>query len=85
MVTRPDVAFAAHVLARHMAGSAQKQWLAVQHVKIHLQSTIDVDMTFNGSGNEDLADLFSDAEFANSAGIKSVSGMVLRMYGKCVY
>ena len=31
-VTRPDIAHAAHTLARHMAGSATKHWVAVQHV-----------------------------------------------------
>ena len=35
-VTRPYVAYAAHILARHMAGSATKQWLAVQHVMRYL-------------------------------------------------
>ena len=42
VVTRPDLAFAAHVLARHMAGSAKKHWLAVQHVMRYLQCTSDV-------------------------------------------
>ena len=41
-VTRPVIAYAAHTLARHMAGSATKHWLAVQHVMRYLQSTIDV-------------------------------------------
>ena len=31
VVTRPDLAFATYVLARHMVGSAKKHWLAVQH------------------------------------------------------
>ena len=32
VVTWPALAFAAHLLARCMAGSAKKHWLAVQHV-----------------------------------------------------
>ena len=59
-VTRPDIAYAAHTLARHMAGSATKHWLAVQHVMRYLQSTIDVVLTFNGSGNESVVDVYSD-------------------------
>ena len=47
------------------------------------QSTIDVGLTFNGSGNEDVVDVFSDAEFADSVSMKSVSGMVLRTYENC--
>ena len=31
----------------------------------YLQSTTDVVLTFNGSGIEDVVDLFSDADFAN--------------------
>ena len=84
VVTRPDLAFAAHVLARRMAGSAKKHWLAVQHVMRYLQSTTEVGLTFNGSGNEDVVDVFSDADFASSVSMKSVSGMVVRMYGNCV-
>ena len=84
-VTRPDIAYAAHPLARHMAGGATKHWLTVQHVLRYLQSTIDVALTFNGSGNESVVDVYSDADFANGVSLKSVSGMVLRMYGNCVF
>ena len=84
-VTRPDIAYAAHTLAGHMAGSATKHWLAVQHVMRYLQSTIDVVLTFSGSGNESVVDMYSDAAFANGVSLKSVSGMVLRMYGNCVF
>ena len=83
-VTRPDIAYAAHALARHMAGSATKHWLAVQHVMRYQQSTIDVVLTFNGSGNESVVDVYSDADVANDVSLKSVFGMVLRMYGNCV-
>ena len=61
-VTRPDVAYAAHTLARHMAGSATKHWWAVHHTLRYLQSTIDVVLTFNGSANESVVDVYSDAD-----------------------
>ena len=38
----------------------------------YLQSTIDVGLTFNGSGNEDVADVSSDADFATCVSMKSV-------------
>ena len=85
VVTRPDLAFAAHVLARHMAGSAKKHWLALQRVMRYLQSTIDVGLNFIGSVNEDVVDVFSNANLANSVSVNSVSGMVVRMYGNCVF
>ena len=84
-VTRPDIAYAAHTLGRHMAGSATKHWLAVQHAMRYLQSTIDVVLTFNGSGNKSVVDVYSDADFANGVSLKSVFGMALRMYGNCVF
>ena len=83
-VTRPDIAYAGHTLARHMAGSATKHLLGVRHVMRYLQSTIDVVLTFNGSGNGSMVDVYPDADFANGVSLKSVSGMVLRMYGNCV-
>ena len=46
---------------------------------------IDVGLTFNGSGKEDVVDVYSDADFANSGSMKSVSGMVVRIYGNCVF
>ena len=82
---RPDIAYAAHTLARLMAGTATKHSLAVQHVLRYLQSTIDVVLTFNGSGNERVVDVYSDADFVNRLSLKIVSGMVLRMYGNCVF
>ena len=41
----------------------------------YLQSTIDVVLTFNGSRNESVADVYSDADFANGASLKSLSSM----------
>ena len=82
--TRPDIAYAAHTLARHMAGSATKHRLAVLHVMRCLQSLIDVALTFNGSRNESVVDVYSDADFAHGVSRKSLSGMVLRVYGNCV-
>ena len=67
-----------------MAGSAKKHWLAVQHVLRHLQNTIDVVLTYNGAGNESVVDMYSDTDCASGASLKSISGTVLRMHGKCV-
>ena len=32
-----------------------------------------------------MVDVYSDADFANGVSLKSVSDMVLIMYGKCVF
>ena len=68
-----------------MAGSATKDLLAVRHVMMYLQSTIDVVLTFKCLGNESMVDMYSDADFANGVSLKSVSCMVLRMYGNWVF
>ena len=68
-----------------MAGSARKYLLVVQHVLRYLHSMIDVALTFNGLGNESAVDVYPDADYANGAGLKSVSGMVLRLHGNYVF
>ena len=84
-VTRPDLSYAAHALAKHMACSAEEHWPAVQHVLRYLQFTKNLGITFNGSDNgSSLVDAFTDADFANAADLKSVSGMVVRVYGNVV-
>ena len=50
----------------------------------NLQSAIDVVLTFSGPGNESVVDGFSDADFGNGISLKSVSGMVFRVYGNYV-
>ena len=52
VVTRPDIAFAAHSLARHMAASAKVHWLAAQHIMRYLQKTANLNLQFSaGEGN----------------------------------
>ena len=85
-VTRPDLSYTAHALARHMSGSLKEHWLAVQHVLRYLQATKNLGIKFNGSeGHGCLLEAFTDADFANSADLKSVSGMVVRVHGNCVF
>ena len=84
-VTRPDLSYAAHALAKHMACSAEEHWPAVQHVLRYLQFTKNLGITFNGSDDGSrLVEAYSDADFANSADLRSVSGMVIRVYGNTV-
>ena len=67
-----------------MAGSAKKYWLAVQHVMKYVQNTIDVALTFNGLRNESMVDVYSDSDFANGVSLRSMSCIMLRMYGNCL-
>ena len=47
VVMWPDIAFAAHSLARHMAASAKVHWLTAQHVMRHLQKTVNLGLQFS--------------------------------------
>ena len=84
-VTRPDLAFAAHSLARHMSASSKQHWLAAQHVMRYLQKTGNLGLQFSASKGYSVAEVYSDANFANALSLKSVSGNMLMMYGNCVF
>ena len=85
VVTRLDIAFAAHSLARHMAASAKLHWLAAQHVMRYLQKTVNLGLQFSAGEGNSVVEAYSDANFANALSLKSVSGNMLMMYGNCVF
>ena len=63
-VTRPDLAFAAHSLARHMSASSKQHMLATQHVMRYLQKTVNLGLHFSASKGYSVAEAHSDADFA---------------------
>ena len=83
VVTRPDIAFAAHSLARHMGASAKVHWLAAQHIMRYLQKTVNLGLQFSAGEGNSVVEAYSD--FANALSLKSVSGNMLMMYGNCVF
>ena len=83
-VTRPDLAFAAHSLAKHMSASSKEHWLAAQHIMRYLQKTVNLGLQFSASKGYNVAEAYSDADFANALSLKSVSGNMLMMYGNYV-
>ena len=84
-VTWPDLAFAAHSLARHMSSLFKEHWLAAQHVMRYLQKTVNMGLQFSASKAYNMAEAYSDADFANALSLKSVSGNMRIMYGNCVF
>ena len=85
VVTRPDIAFAAHPRARHMAASAKVHWLITQHVMKYLQKTVNLGLQFSAGEGNSVVEAYSDANFANALSLKSVSGNMLLMYGNFVF
>ena len=65
-VTRLDLAFAAHSLARHMSASSKQHWLAAQHVMKYLQKTVLLGLQFSASKGYSVAEAYSDADSANA-------------------
>ena len=68
-----------------MSASSKKHWLAAQHVMRHLQKTVNLGLQFSASKGYSVVEAYSDADFANALSLKSVSGNMLMMYGKCVF
>ena len=85
VVTRPDLSYACNALAKHMGCSLKEHWAAVQHVLRYLQSTKDLGIVFQGSNKSCLLEAYSDADFANDSSLKSISGLLVRVYGNAVY
>ena len=86
VVTRPDTSYACNALAKHMGCSLKEHWSAVQHVLRYLQSTKGLCMVFKGSSEKScLLEGYTDADFANDKSLKSISGLLLRVYGNTVF
>ena len=66
VVTRPDIACAAHSLARRMAGSAKVHWLAAQHDMRYMQKTVNLGLQFSAGEGNRVVEAYSDADFANA-------------------
>lgn len=76
-VMRPDLAFTAHALARDMVASAKEHWMAAVHALRTLRTTMDLGLTLLGSSdNNELLEIYSDADFGNRTDANTVSGMV---------
>ena len=60
--TRPDIAFAVNLLARHSSAPTKRHWNGVKHLLRYLKGTIDLGLYFSYSSNETLVG-YSDAGY----------------------
>jgi len=74
--TRPDIANATRELGRFANNPNQEHWKAAKHLLRYLRGTLNYKLTFSGALQ---LRPFCDADFANSADRKSVSGMVVML------
>ena len=81
---RPDIAYAAHVLARHMKAPKMIHWKAVSRVIKYLMHTADISINYypDSSSTSNLPVGYSDSDWGRDpADRKSVSGFVFMLAG----
>ena len=79
-MTRPDIAFAAGVLARFNANPGKAHWAAVKHVFRYLKGTMDLRLVYGPNPDQDdLFVTFSDADHGGDKDSgKSTTGWIVR-------
>lgn len=85
--TRPDIAYAVNKLAQYTSNPHPAHWTAVKRLFRYLKGTRTYKLTYGG-GSEDLLtedlNIYCDADWANDADRKSVSGYVVVIAGGAV-
>jgi hypothetical protein len=74
--TRPDIAFASHTLARHMAKPTERHWGQVIGVMRYLKGTMELGIVFGGSSSSNPAVPAREEHVLH--------GMVDSDYGSCI-
>ena len=80
VTTRPDIAYAAGVLARFNSNPGLPHWQAAKHVLRYLKGTIDLKLTYQPSNSSQLFITYSDADHGgNPDNGKSTGGYVVKI------
>ena len=81
MVARPDIAFAASVLARFNFNPGPIHWIAVKHLFRYLQGTVDLMLCYEPQYDmDDLIDAFCDSDLGgNRDNGKSTTGYMIKI------
>jgi hypothetical protein len=83
--TRPDIAYAAGVLARFNNCAGKAQWTAVKYLLRYINGTMDYKLQYGSHPPPTTFASFSDADFAGDADpAKSTTGFMLLMGGGAV-
>lgn len=82
--TRPDIAFAVHVLSRFNSNAGEKHWQAVKHLLRYLRGTSNHRLEYRKSIDGSITG-YSDADWASDTdGRKSVTGYVFIAQGGAI-
>src|SRR6266481_2543889 len=82
--TRPDIAFAVQHLSQYTSHPAQEHWAAVKRILQYLKGTRDEGIIYKYAESIPWLEIYSDADFANRADAKSISGYTCVMDGACI-
>src|SRR6266481_2244671 len=82
--TRPDIAFVVQHLSQYTPHPAQAHWAAVKRVLQYLKGTHDEGIVYKHAESTPQLEIYSDANFANQADAKSISGYACVMDGACI-
>ena len=80
ITTRPDIAYAAGVLARFNSNPGPSHWQAAKHVLRYLKGTMGYKITYQPSDSPEPFITYSNADYGgNSDNGKSTGGYVVRI------
>ena len=84
--TRPDIAFAVNLLARHSATPTKRHWSGVKNIFRYLQGTKDLGLFFQFQENQDSNMIgYADADyFSDPYNVRSQTGFVFLHGGTAI-
>lgn len=82
-ITRPDLAYAANTLSRHLSKWNDDHWKAAKHLLRYITGTRDLKLQFNGNIDKStLVHAFADADYGGDLETrKSTTGYIFMAYG----
>ena len=82
--TQPDIAFAVQHLSQYTSNPAQEHWTAVKRVLRYLKGTRDGGIVYKRAETAPRIKIYADADFANRADTKYISGYACVMNSACL-
>jgi hypothetical protein len=82
-ITRPDLAYAANTLSRHLSKWNDDHWKAAKHLLRYIKGTRDLRLQFNGNIDKStLVHAFADADYGGDLETRtSTTGYICMAYG----
>jgi len=79
MVSRPDLCYAVNYLSRFQENPTDIHWNHLKRILRYIKCTVNLNLHFNNSTEPIIG--YADADWANGADRKSISGYCIKMYG----